>query len=80
MVNYKEILRLKSIGLTNKEIAASCSRNTVTRTLARAWEQYLAWEQAQNMSSQQVTAALFPAEQGIPAYRMPDYEWVHREM
>ena len=35
MVNHKEILRLKHLGLTNREIAdaAGCGRNTVTRTL-----------------------------------------------
>ena len=32
------------------------------------------------MSSRQVTEALFPSTQTGPAYKMPDYEWVHREM
>lgn len=52
MVNHKEILRLKSLGLTHREItdATSCGRNTVTRTLARAREQKLSWQQAQSMS------------------------------
>ena len=82
MVNHKEILRLKSLGLTRQEIAASCGcgRNTVTRTLARAREQSLSWDVAQGLSSQQVTATLFPSEQTASAYKMPDYEWVHREM
>lgn len=82
MVNHKEILRLKSLGLTNQEIAAAsgCGRNTVTRTLARAREQRLSWEQAQSMSRQEVSRQLFPAEQKSSGYKMPDYEWVHREM
>ena len=82
MVNHKEILRLKSLGLAHQEIAASCScgRNTVTRTLARAREQNLSWDMAKGMSPQQVTAALFPSEKATPVYKMPDYEWVHREM
>ena len=82
MVNHKEILRLKSLGLTHQEIAASCGcgRNTVTRTLARAREQSLSWDVAQGLSSQQVTATLFPSEQTAPSHKMPDYEWVHREM
>ena len=52
MVNHKEILRLKSLGLTHREIvdAAGCGRNTVTRTLARAREQKLDWQQTQSMS------------------------------
>lgn len=82
MVNHKEILRLKSLGLAHQEIAASCGcgRNTVTRTLARARKQNLSWDIAKGMSPQQVTAALFPSEKAAPVYKMPDYEWVHREM
>ena len=82
MVNHKEILRLKHLGLTNREIAdaAGCGRNTVTRTLARAREQQLGWQQAQSMSQREVSQWLFPTEQKNPAYKMPDYEWVHREM
>ena len=43
MVNHKEILRLKSLGLTHREIAnaTDCGRNTVTCTLARAREKLL---------------------------------------
>ena len=82
MVNHKEILRLKSLGFTHREIAdaTSCGRNTVTRTLARAREQQLSWQQAQSMSQQEVSQRLFPMEQKNPVYKMPDYEWVHREM
>ena len=65
MVNHKEILRLKSLGLTHREItdATGCGRNTVTRTLARAREQKLSWPQAQSMSQQEVSQRLFPTEQ-----------------
>lgn len=68
MVNHKEILRLKRLGLTNREIAdaAGCGRNTVTRTLARAREQQLGWQQAQSMSQQEVSQRLFPIEQKNP--------------
>ena len=82
MVNHKEILRLKSLGLTHREIAnaTDCGRNTVTRTLARAREKQLSWQQAQSMTSQEVSQRLFPSEQKGPIYKMPDYEWVYREM
>lgn len=35
MTNYREILRLKSLGMNKQETAASigCSRNTVTQVL-----------------------------------------------
>lgn len=76
MANYKEILRLKSLGLTHREIADStgCGCNTVTRTLARAREQQLGWQQAQAVSQLEVSQRLFPSEQKNPAYKMPDYE------
>ena len=64
MVNHKEILRLKSLGLKHREIADAigCGRNTVTRTLARAREQNLGWHQAQSISQQEVSQQLFPTE------------------
>ena len=83
MVNHKEILRLKSLGLTHREItdATSCGRNTVTRTLARAREQKLSWQQAQSMSQQEVSKRLFPTEQKNPVYKMPGLRvGLHREM
>jgi len=45
MTNYKEVLRLKSLGMTHADIAASCGcgRNTVTRVLNRARECGLTW-------------------------------------
>ena len=81
MTNYREILRLHSLGLTHREIvdAAGCGRNTVTRTLARAREQKLDWQQAQSMSQQGVSQRLFPTEQKDPVYKMPDYASVHNK-
>ena len=32
------------------------------------------------MTRQEVTQRLFPAEETGSIYKMPDYEWVHREM
>lgn len=59
MVNHKEILRLKSLGLTHREIADAigCGRNTVTRTLARAREKN-SWLAP---SAVHVAAGSFPA-------------------
>lgn len=82
MLNHKEILRLKSLGLRHTEIAdaVGCGRNSVTRTLARAREQQFSWQQAESMSSQEVSQLLFPIEPKGQIYKMPDYEWVHKEM
>lgn len=82
MTNHKEILRLNSLGISNKDIsvACKCSRNTVTRVLQRAAQQKLRWEQTESLSGKEVTEILFPDLSCPSAYRMPDYEHVHREM
>ena len=43
MTNYREILRLQSLGMNKQETAASvgCSRNTVAEVLRRAKEKGL---------------------------------------
>ena len=45
MTPYREILRLHSRGISQRGIATSCqcSRNTVTRVLARTKEMSLSW-------------------------------------
>ena len=68
MTNYREILRLDSIGLNKTEIAASCgcSRNTVASTLKRAVECGLSWPLPMDMSDQQLAGILYPSAAGKP--------------
>lgn len=82
MANHKEILRLKSLGLTHAQIAQSCEcgRNTVTRTLQKAQSAGLSWLQARNMTEEEITAKLYPKAPYSSAYQMPDYEYIHQEM
>ena len=82
MTNYSEILRLHSLGLNKTEIASSCqcARNTVAATLQRAANCGLQWPLPEEMSDKQLSERLFPPSTSEPVYKMPDYEWVHREM
>ncbi len=82
MTNYKEILRLHSLGLNNTRIAegCGCARSTVISTLRRAGEQGIAWNDVRGLSETDVAARLFPAASPGCQYRMPDYEKVHREL
>jgi transposase len=82
MTNYKEILRLSALGIQKKVIAQAClcSRNTVANVLKRAAEQRLTWEQAKSSSDKELAEKLFGHNQTRPAYKMPDYKYVHREM
>lgn len=80
--NYREILRLDSLGLNKTDIAsaAQCARNTVSTTLERANACGLRWPLPDNMSDKELEEKLFPSAPGKAAYKMPDYEYVHREM
>ena len=82
MTNYKEILRLAALGIAKQDIAASCqySRNTVRNVLNAAAERDISWLTARESSNEALRQLLFPGSSGKVAYRMPDYEYVHREM
>ena len=63
MTNYREILRLHSLGLNKTEIASSCrcARNTVAATLQRAANCGLQWPLPEEMSDKQLSERLFPS-------------------
>ena len=82
MTNYKEIIRLHSLGLNKTRIAESCgcARSTVITALHKAEENGLSWNAVKKLSSEEVTRKLYPATSMGQQYSMPDYEWVHKEM
>ena len=82
MTNYREILRLNSLGINNTRIAASCgcSRTTVVSVLHRARDCGLEWEQVRDWSNKELSDRLFPPGTVRATYKMPDYEYIHREM
>ena len=82
MTNYREILRLHSLGLNKTEIASSCqcARNTVAATLQRAANCGLQWPLPEEMSDKQLSERLFPSSTSKPVYKMPDYASVHKEL
>ena len=82
MTNYRELLRLHSLGLNKTEIASSCqcARNTVAATLQRAANCGLQWPLPEEMSDKQLSERLFPTSPSKPVYKMPDYAYVHKEL
>jgi transposase len=82
MTNYREILRLSSLGINHKQIAESIdiSRQTVVTVLQRAAVADLGWQTAQSLSDRELAAQLFPQGGNKPAYKMPDYDYIHREL
>jgi transposase len=82
MTNYREILRLKSLGINHSQIAESMmlSRQTVVTVAQRAAAEGLDWQAAEALSDRELTAKLFPNGSATPNYLQPDYDYVHREM
>ena len=83
MINYREILRLRSQGFSHRSIAASCNcgKGTVQRTLEHAKEQGLTWPLPPDMTDGQLRSLFSAAkERELGGYKEPDLEKVHREM
>lgn len=82
MTNYREILRLRSLGINHSRIAESMgvARQTVVTTLQRAAGQGLDWQTAESLSDKELANRLYPSGEGKPTYRMPDYDYIHREL
>lgn len=82
MTNYREILRVRSLGLNHSQIAESMgiARQTMVSTLQRAASHGLDWQSTESLSDQELSAKLFPPAGGKFGYKMPDCELVHREL
>jgi len=82
MTNYREILRLNSLGINNTQIAASCgcTRPTVIQTLQRAKSVGLGYSQVAQLSDKELKQKLAPKAASKPEFKMPDYEYIHREL
>ena len=82
MTNYREILRLRSLGLNHSRIAESMgiSRPTIIAALQRAQAQELDWHASESLSDKELAQRLMPPATGKPSYKIPDYEHIHREL
>ena len=80
MTNYRETLRLFSLGIHKQDIAKACgcSRNTVAHVLKKAQKMKIGWEIAQRLTERELAERLFP--QRGPKYKIPDYEYIHDKM
>ena len=83
MTKYREILRLKSLGISNTRIADSipCSRNTVSSTWNRAAERGITWETVRNMTDAEAEQLLFIKQEEPPSDRVqPDFAYIRKEL
>lgn len=82
MTKYREILRLQSLGFSERNIALSCpcSRNTVSKVLKRAKELDIAWPLEENQTDAVLEQIFFPYTKQATQKRMPDLDYIHKEL
>lgn len=83
MIDYRGILRLKSLHYSNTDIAASVhsSRNTVQEVLNIAGALGIGWPLADDATNGSLESLLYPERHKKDADRMlPDYPKIHREL
>ena len=79
MTNYREILRLKSMGFNNWQISDSsgATRQTVIAVLQRSAACELSYKDAETFSDRELAKLLLQqSDSGKPKFMMPDYDWV----
>jgi transposase len=82
MTKYREILRQKSLGISERNIALSCnvSRNTVSKVVKKADEMNLSWPLPEDLTDGTIRGMLFPKEMSATNKRMPDYSYIQKEL
>ena len=82
MTKYREILRLKSLGFSERNIAQSCgvSRNTVAKVLKKATEMSLSWPLDFDMTDSALEELMFPKDKSATNKRMPDFDYIRKEL
>jgi transposase len=85
MRKIKEVLRLHSLGLAQRQIARSCSigQSTVSEYLKAAEAAGLKWGEIDDWNDARVAAALLPGRPAEPSRSRlpePDYSGIHAEL
>lgn len=82
MVNYREIIRLKSLNYSNVSVAISCgsSRNTVAEVWKLTQAKNLNWPIPDTLTNEDIQQLLYP-ERGVNEGRkLPDFEYIYNEL
>ena len=82
MINYREILRLDSLGINHAQIAmgVGCTRQSVITVLKKAKEKGIRYSDVKDLSDKEISAAVRDGGMKRLAFKMPDYELVHKEL
>jgi hypothetical protein len=82
MVNYREILRLKSLGYSQRQISASVrsSRDKISEIFQLADMCNLAWPLDPSMTDRSLHALFYPERAKKSERKEPDYQYIHKEL
>lgn len=82
MTQYREILRLASMGLSRTSIGDSlqCSRNTVADVLNRAMLKGIQYPLPLDVGDNDLHQTLYPERGNALVRKAPDCEYIHKEM
>jgi hypothetical protein len=83
MVNYQEILRLHSLGSSQRNIAreVQSSRDTVADVIKAASAAGLSWPLDEDVTNEDIQEILFPRKySNASPYIAPDCQWIHTEL
>ena len=83
MTNYREILRLYSLGSSQRSIAreVQSSRDTVADVIKAAKAAGITWPLDDDVANEDIQEVLFPGKYAYASpYTVPDYQWIHTEL
>lgn len=83
MINYREILRLKSQDYSQRQIAASVhsSRNTIKEVFVAAKNAGIEWPLDDTYTNEVLSHILFPSKEQPGSDRvLPDFNYIHKEL
>ena len=82
LVRYREILRLRSLGYSQRQIAVSVrsSRDTISEVFQLADVCNLAWPLDPAMTDWSLQALFYPERAKKSDRKEPDYHYIHKEL
>ena len=83
MANYREILRLHSLGTSQRSIAqqVQSSRDTVADIIKSAKAAGISWPLGDDVTNEIIQELLFPGRYALACpYTLPDFAEIHREL
>lgn len=80
MTSYREILWLKNLGFSERNIVQSCgvSRNTISKVTNRTSELSVSWPLDYGMTDNALEGLLFPKKMSATDKRLPDYDYIRK--